>query len=87
MIPAIQIPVLTLCNTQQPDSNVLSVESCFGIFIWEPSLSDSSATEESRKNAPIRIQSDFIEMNKRCGKEANHNSIVNWNQDHYISTR
>lgn len=66
---------------------MLAVEPCFGTFIWEPSLSDSSATEESRKNAPIRIQSDFNEINKRYGIEANYNSIVNWNQDHYISTR
>ena len=58
-VPAIQIPDLTLSNTQQPlDCNIFSTVSSFGILGGGLIFSVRN-TEESSKNAPIRIQSDI----------------------------
>lgn len=58
-VPAIQIPGLTLSNTQQPLAcNIFSTVSSFGILGGGLNFSVRN-TEESSKNAPIRIQSDI----------------------------
>lgn len=59
-VPAIQIPVLMLFNKQElQDRNIFSGVSSCGIFMGRRRFSVSSATGESRKKAPMRIQSDL----------------------------
>lgn len=57
-VPAIQIPVLMLFNKQElQERNIFSGVSSCGIFMGRRRFSVSSATGESRKKAPMRIQS------------------------------
>lgn len=57
-LPAIQIPVLMLFNLQEPlDSNIFCMFTSCDFCTGRISFSVRNATGESKKNAPIRIQS------------------------------
>lgn len=59
-LPAIQIPVLMFFNKHDPQaSNIFSMVFSLTIFTGKLNLSVKRASCEWKRNAPIRIQSDF----------------------------